>query len=104
MATMPLLGITGSRVTDFRPPSSLSVASSSLSMLKDGVQLRRLLASGAGSKAKQTLQMIIVVLIPIIALMALVAITLIDSLGTEKLASNAKNQLNNFLAVRLSFL
>ena len=103
---MPLLERKERRVSDFRAPSSLSVmtSASSLPLLKERMQLRQLMASGAGNKVKQTLQMILVIMLPIIALLGLTAVALTIRLDTASIASKAKSQLNNVLMVSENFI
>ena len=98
---MPLLQRKERRVSDFRAPSSLSVmtSASSLTLLKERMQFRQLMASGAGNKVKQTLQMILVIMLPIFALLGLTAIALTIRLDTASKASKAKSQLSNVLMV-----
>ena len=98
---MPLLERKERRVSDFRAPSSLSVmaSASSLSLLKERMQFRQLMASGAGNKVKQMLQMILVIMLPIIALLGLTTVALIIRLDTASKASKAKSQLNKILMV-----
>ena len=98
---MPFLRRKERRVSDFRAPSNLSVmtSASNLTLLKERIQLRQLLASGAGNKVKQTLQMISVIMLPIIALLGLTAVALSIRLDTASKASKSKSQLNNVLMV-----
>ena len=102
---MPFLGRKERRVSNFRPPSNLSVmtSASSLTLLKERMQLRQLMASGAGNKVKQTLQMILVIMLPIAALLGLTAVALIVRLHTASEASKAQTQLNHVLKVSENF-
>ena len=62
------------------------------------------MASVAGNKVKQTLQMILVIMLPIIALLGLTAVALTIRLDTASKASKAKSQLNNVLMVSEHFV
>ena len=106
VAIMPLLERKERRVSDFRAPSSLSVmtSASSMSLLKERMQFRQLMASGAGNKVKQMLQMILVIMLPIIALLGLTTVALIIRLDTASKASKAKSQLNKILMVSENFI